>query len=125
MATTQTTATTRFWHPFADMGAVSQSELVIDRGEGVYVFDAQGRRYLDGTASLWYANLGHGRPDITKAVAAQMDRLAAYQTFGEGETDAIMRGPETRTGWRSCWSQLRKVTATPRKAASSKRSPRM
>jgi putrescine---pyruvate transaminase len=77
------TVTTSFWHPFADMGAVSQSELVIDRGEGVYVFDTDGRRYLDGTASLWYANLGHSRPDITKAVAAQMDRLPAYQTFGD------------------------------------------
>ena len=53
--------TTRFWHPFADMGAVSRSELVIERGEGVHVFDAEGRRYLDGTASLWYTNLGYGR----------------------------------------------------------------
>jgi putrescine---pyruvate transaminase len=80
---TPTTMTTSFWHPFADMGAVSQSELVIERGEGVYVFDTDGRRYLDGTASLWYANLGHGRSDITRAVAAQMDRLAAYSTFGD------------------------------------------
>src|SRR5918994_2087974 len=77
------TVTTSYWHPFADMGAVSRSELVIERGEGAYVFDAEGRRYLDGTASLWYANLGHGRADVTRAVAAQMDRLAAYQTFGD------------------------------------------
>ena len=54
-----TTATTRFWHPFADMGAVSERELVIERGEGVHVYDADGVRYLDATASLWYANLGH------------------------------------------------------------------
>ncbi len=80
---TPSTMTTSYWHPFADMGAVSQAELVIDRGEGVYVFDTDGRRYLDGTASLWYANLGYGRADITQAVAAQMDRLAAYQTFGD------------------------------------------
>jgi putrescine---pyruvate transaminase len=77
------TVTTAYWHPFADMGAVSQSELVIERGEGVHVFDAEGNRYLDGTASLWYANLGHGRRDITRAVAEQMERLAAYQTFGD------------------------------------------
>ena len=77
------TQTTSFWHPFADMGAVSNAELLIERGEGAYVFDADGKRYLDGTASLWYANLGHGRADITRAVAAQMDRLAAYQTFGD------------------------------------------
>jgi putrescine---pyruvate transaminase len=78
-----TTATTRFWHPFADMGAVSQSELLIDRGEGVWVFDSQGRRYLDATASLWYANIGHGRGEVADAVAAQMRRLEAYSTFGD------------------------------------------
>jgi putrescine aminotransferase len=77
------TATTRFWHPFADMGAVSQHELLIERGEGPWVFDADGRRYLDATASLWYANLGHGREEVVEAVAAQMRRLAAYSTFGD------------------------------------------
>ncbi len=77
------TKTTAFWHPFADMGAVSRSELVIERGEGVYVYDAEGRRYLDGTASLWYANLGYGRREVADAVAAQMAKLEAYQTFGD------------------------------------------
>src|SRR5439155_3342123 len=66
-----------------DMGAVSRNEFVIERGEGVYVYDAGGRRYLDATASLWYANLGHGRAEIADAVAAQMKRLEAYSTFGE------------------------------------------
>jgi putrescine---pyruvate transaminase len=80
---TPSTMTTSFWHPFADMGAVSHAELLIERGEGVHVYDTDGKRYLDGTASLWYANLGHGRPDITHAVAEQLDRLAAYQTFGD------------------------------------------
>jgi putrescine---pyruvate transaminase len=75
--------TTRFWHPFADMGSVSQSEFVIERGEGVWVFDTDGNRYLDGTASLWYANLGHGREDIARAVAEQMGKIAAYSTFGD------------------------------------------
>ena len=60
MAAIPTTATSRFWHPFADMGAVSQRELLIERGEGVWVYDSDDRRYLDGTASLWYANIGHG-----------------------------------------------------------------
>ncbi len=77
------TSTTAFWHPFADMGAVSRQEFLIERGEGVYVFDADDRRYLDATASLWYANLGHGRVEIADAVSAQMRRLEAYSTFGE------------------------------------------
>jgi putrescine---pyruvate transaminase len=74
---------TRFWHPFADMAAVSERELVIDRGEGVWVFDADGTRYLDATASLWYANIGHGRSEVADAVAEQMRRLEAYSTFGD------------------------------------------
>jgi putrescine aminotransferase len=77
------TATTRFWHPFADMGSVSQHELLIERGEGVWVYDSEGNRYLDGTASLWYANIGHGREEIADAVAAQMRKLEAYSTFGD------------------------------------------
>ena len=47
------------------------------------MFDADGRRYLDGTASLWYANLGHGRAEVADAVAAQMRKLEAYSTFGD------------------------------------------
>jgi adenosylmethionine-8-amino-7-oxononanoate aminotransferase len=74
----------RFWHPFADMRSiVANGELVIDRGEGVYVYDTAGRRYLDATASLWYCNVGHGRREIAAAAAAQMVRLEAYSTFGD------------------------------------------
>src|SRR5918992_5564931 len=74
---------TRFWHPFADMGSVGENELVIDRGEGVWVFDAEGNRYLDATASLWYANIGHGRTEVADAVAEQIRTLEAYSTFAE------------------------------------------
>jgi putrescine aminotransferase len=74
---------TRLWHPFADMGAVRNAELVIERGEDVWVWDKDGNRYLDGTASLWYANIGHGRREIADAVAAQMARLEAYSGFGD------------------------------------------
>ncbi len=74
---------TRFWHPFADMGAVRGAELVIERGEDVWVWDREGRRYLDATASLWYANVGHGRPEIAAAVAAQLAKLEAYSAFGD------------------------------------------
>jgi putrescine---pyruvate transaminase len=74
---------TQLWHPFADMTAVNGHELVIDRAEGIYVYDTEGRRYLDGTASLWYANVGHGRSEIADRVHEQMSRLEAYSTFGD------------------------------------------
>jgi putrescine---pyruvate transaminase len=75
---------TALWHPFADMAAVSASgELVIARGEGVRVFDEAGRRYLDAASSLWYANAGHGRPEIREAVHRQLAALDAFHAFGD------------------------------------------
>lgn len=74
---------TRLWHPFADMGHVRDHELVIERGEDVWVFDTEGHRYLDATASLWYANVGHGRREIAEAVHEQMLKLEAYSAFGD------------------------------------------
>jgi adenosylmethionine-8-amino-7-oxononanoate aminotransferase len=70
------------WHPFADMGAVDGDRMVITRGEGSYVWDDAGRRYFDATASLWYANFGHGRPEITEAVTKQLRTLDSYNLFG-------------------------------------------
>jgi adenosylmethionine-8-amino-7-oxononanoate aminotransferase len=78
---------TRFWHPVADMYAVSQSgELVLDRGEGVWIWDEEGRRYLDACASLWYCNVGYGRAEIADAAAAQLRRLPAYSAYGDLST---------------------------------------
>jgi adenosylmethionine-8-amino-7-oxononanoate aminotransferase len=75
---------TRFWHPVADMSAVSASgELLLDRAEGVHVWDESGRRYLDATAALWYCNVGYGRAEIADAAAAQMRRLPAYSHYGD------------------------------------------
>jgi putrescine---pyruvate transaminase len=73
---------TRLWHPFADMHAVRGDELVIARGEGVHVWDEDGNRYLDGTASLWCVNVGHGRAEIADAAARQLRTLASYSAFG-------------------------------------------
>jgi putrescine aminotransferase len=81
MATSQ--QDTRLWHPFSDMGAVRHGELVLDRAEGVWIHGEDGRRYLDATASLWYCNVGHGRPEIAEAVRRQLLRLDAYSTFGD------------------------------------------
>lgn len=81
---------TRFWHPFADMAKVRAAEFVIERGEDVWVWDQEGRRYLDATASLWYANVGHGRPEIAAAIAAQLAKIETYSTFGDlANTPAI------------------------------------
>ena len=73
-----------FWHPFADMASiVTGGELVLDRGDGCYVWDVDGHRYLDATASLWYCNVGWGRGEIGEAAAAQMATLPTYSAFGD------------------------------------------
>lgn len=75
---------TALWHPFADMRAVRDAgELTIVRGEGAHVWDDQGKRYLDATASLWNVNVGHGRDEIVDAAMAQMRELASYSCFGD------------------------------------------
>jgi len=79
-------AETRYWHPFADMGAVKDREVVIERGEDVWVWDDLGNRYFDATASLWYSNIGHGRHEIADAVAAQLKKIEAYSNFGDLST---------------------------------------
>lgn len=75
------TQLTRFWHPFANMAQVATEEVVLDRGDGVWLFDEAGRRYLDATAALWYCNVGHGRVELAEAAAVQMSRLAACSNF--------------------------------------------
>jgi putrescine aminotransferase len=71
------------WHPFADMGAVEGAPFVLARAQDVWVWDEQGRRYLDATASLWCANAGHGRPEIAEAVERQLRTLDTYSIFGD------------------------------------------
>ena len=79
--------TSHYWHPFADMHRVSGRELISRRGEGCWIEDVDGRRYLDATAGLWYCNVGHGRREIAEAAAAQLERLAAYSNFGAFATE--------------------------------------
>lgn len=72
------------WHGFADMGAVERDgAFVVSRGEGAYIWDNQGNRYLDATAGLWFTNVGHGRKEIADAVAAQLSSVAHYSNFGD------------------------------------------
>ena len=77
------TSSTRLWHPFAAMGKVDGNELVLTRGDGSRVWDAEGNEYVDATAGLWFCNVGHGRGEIADAVAAQLRLLAAHHVFGD------------------------------------------
>lgn len=69
-----------YLHPMTDP-ADRGSLTVLVRGQGVYVEDAQGRRYIDGLSGLWNVNLGHGREELAEAAAEQMRRLAFANTY--------------------------------------------
>jgi putrescine aminotransferase len=59
---------------------LSDEELLFERGEGIYVWNKQGRRFMDAFAGLAVVNVGHGRPEIAEAVRAQTSSLAYYPT---------------------------------------------
>ena len=68
-------------HPFAPAAKPESDMINIVRAEGSTLYDDEGRSYIDGLASLWYCQIGHGRAEMADAVAAQMRDLACYNTF--------------------------------------------
>ena len=69
-----------YLHPLTDPNDRGRLTVLV-RGEGVFVEDAEGRRYIDGLAGLWNVNLGHGRAELAEAAADQMRRLAFASTY--------------------------------------------
>lgn len=69
-------------HPWNDRPSAAERDcLVVARGEGAYVYDSDGKQYLDGIGGLWCVNVGYGREEIVQAMANQARRLAFYNTF--------------------------------------------
>jgi len=78
------------WHPFTQMQGFVQEELVIIvRGEGVYVYDTDNRRYLDGVSSIWAIVHGHCRPELNQAITAQLAKIAHSTLLGLGNIPAL------------------------------------
>lgn len=74
-------------HPFTDFKALGKKgSRVITRAEGVYVWDSDGRRMLDGMAGLWCVNVGYGRKDLAQIAHDQMLELPYYNTFFQTTT---------------------------------------
>ena len=73
--------TPAFLHPFARPARPADQYVTMVGGAGAEVWDRDGRRYVDGMASLWYCNAGYGRVEIADAARAQMVALAAFSCF--------------------------------------------
>ena len=79
---------TLVWHAFTQMAAYEP--LILERGEGCYVFDSDGRRYLDAVSSLWCNVHGHRHPRIDAAIRAQLDRVAHVSNLGTSNPTTIL-----------------------------------
>ena len=71
------------WHPFTQMSDWGKERnLLIERGEGVYLYDIHGNRYIDGVSSLWVNVHGHNNPEINSALKEQIDKIAHSTLLG-------------------------------------------
>ena len=79
-------------HPWEEMGEFGGAEpLIATRGEGIYVWDADGRRMIDGPGGMWCVNVGHGRAELAEAAATQMMQLPyASPWFTASEPSAML-----------------------------------
>src|SRR5881275_3241900 len=86
----QELAKRHLWMHFTRMGAYEDHELpIIVRGEGSYVWDERGNRYLDGLSALFCVNIGHGRADVAQAGADQARELGFFTNWSYAHPRAI------------------------------------
>ena len=74
-------------HPYTNPSAHEDSgPQIIQRGDGIYVYDDDGKKFIEGLAGLWYASLGFSEERLVKAAAAQMTELPVYHAFSHRST---------------------------------------
>src|ERR1043165_6241275 len=92
----QRAAKDHLWMHFTRHSTYETSDVpIIVRGEGAYIYDAQGKRYLDGLAGLFVSQLGHGRTELADAAAAQAKELAFHPLWSYAHPNAILLAPPT------------------------------
>ena len=79
------------WHPFTQMREwLAEDPVIIERAEGNYLIDTEGKRYFDGVSSLWCNVHGHGRREIVEAMRAQLDAVAHTTMLGLAHVPATV-----------------------------------
>ena len=78
----QTRAVETLIHPYSNQATIRETgPLVIERGKGVYIYDTEGKQYLEGMAGLWCTALGYDNEELVEAAAAQMRKLPFGHLF--------------------------------------------
>ncbi len=79
------------WHPFTQMQEyIKMKPLVIERGDGSYLIDTEGRRYLDGISSLWVTVHGHNKKELNDAIKEQVDSICHSTLLGLANVPSIL-----------------------------------
>src|SRR5882762_7861067 len=109
-------------HKTQDHPWLSDEELLIERGEGVWLWTQKGKKVMDAFAGLAVVNVGHGRREIAEAVAEQTLRLAYYPTTRQFSTGTAAAAPTRRSSSGGPRSSARRSCArgrTPSRPSSS------
>lgn len=78
------------WHPFTQMQDwQTNDQLIIERGDGIYLYDTKGNKYIDGVSSLWANIHGHRKKEIDRAVKKQLDKIAHSTLLGLANIPSI------------------------------------
>ena len=78
------------WGHFTNLSAIQRQGLpIIDHGDGAYVYDSDGKRYLDGLSGLFTVNVGHGRRELAQAAAQQSEKLGYFPLWSFGHEPGI------------------------------------
>ncbi|MCS7281112.1 MAG: adenosylmethionine--8-amino-7-oxononanoate transaminase [Desulfobacterota bacterium] len=79
------------WHPFTQMKEYVESDpLIIERGDGFYLIDVDGKRYIDGTSSIWVNVFGYTREELIKAIVEQAYKLPHSTLLGLANIPSIL-----------------------------------
>ncbi|WP_456372902.1 adenosylmethionine--8-amino-7-oxononanoate transaminase [Methanocaldococcus sp.] len=79
------------WHPYTQMKEYRESKnLIIERGEGNYLIDIYGNKYLDAVSSIWCNLFGHNRREIIEAIKNQADKICHSTLLGCGNVPSIL-----------------------------------
>ena len=78
-------------HPYTNLATFRETgPLIIERGQGIYLYDTSGKSYIDGMAGLWCTALGWGNEELAETAAAQMRKLAFAHLFGGKSHDGAI-----------------------------------
>jgi adenosylmethionine-8-amino-7-oxononanoate aminotransferase len=83
------------WHPFTQMAEYVKSEpIIVERGEGCWLYDVDGRKYLDAVGSIWCNVHGHNVKELNEAICNQVNKIAHSTLLGLSNVPAVLLAKE-------------------------------